>query len=71
MKKFDMMCLNNKIKDAMKNGKHNVGRLDKLGFESMIDELNNELSRPRIYGMITIVENCKKKNMDRKETYNA
>lgn len=42
MKKFDMMCLNKKIKDAMKNGKHNVGRLDKLGFESMIDELNNE-----------------------------
>lgn len=42
MKKFDMMCLNKKIKNAMKNGSHNVERLDKLGFESMMDELNNE-----------------------------
>lgn len=42
MKKFDVMYLNNKIMVAMNNGEHNTGRLDREGFESMLDELNNE-----------------------------
>lgn len=65
---FIAWCVNN---EKFLEEKYNFLDNDKIiikNLKKQIDELNNELSRPRIYGMITIVENCKKKNMDRKET---
>lgn len=42
MKKSNISCLNNKIKEYMSNNQRNVERLDSIGIKSMLYELNNE-----------------------------
>lgn len=42
MKRSEAMCLNNKIKEGMKNSKRNIERLDSVGLSEMLKELKNE-----------------------------